>query len=93
MIRAVIIDDEIKCRNTLLSHLDRYCPDVRVVGEADGVTAGVEVITTQRPEVVFLDIQLTDGNGFQILEAFPEIFFKVIFTTAFDQYALQAFNC
>lgn len=90
MLRAVIIDDEKKSRETLDGLIRLFCRNVNVVGEADGVTKGIEVIRNARPDIVFLDIQMPEGSGFNILEALDEIDFEVIFTTAYDQYAIKA---
>jgi two-component system, LytTR family, response regulator len=92
MMRAVIIDDEYHIRDTLVNMLEMNCPDLRVVGQASGVVNGIAAIKELQPELVFLDIQMKDGTGFDLLQAFPTIDFKVIFVTAFDHYALQAFR-
>ena len=90
MIRAIIIDDEIKSRETLNGMLSRYCKNVEIVAEADGYTTGISQIKKHQPDVIFLDIQMLDGSGFKLLEDVGEINFEVIFTTAFDQYAIRA---
>lgn len=90
MIKAAIIDDEKASRDTLKSLLSIYVPDVEVVGFADGVESGIQLIKEQKPELVFLDIQMPDGSGFKLLEEFENFDFRVIFTTAFDQYAIKA---
>lgn len=92
MIRSVIIDDEEKGRNTLRNFLTKYCNNVSVVAEGDCVKSGLEKISMHNPDLVFLDIQMPDGTGFNLLEQIPEINFKVIFVTAYDQYALKAFK-
>lgn len=93
MLRAVVVDDEQPVRETLVKMLDVYCPDVLVVGQASGVVSGKEVINQQHPDIVFLDIQLNDGTGFDLIYNLPAIHFKIIFVTAYDKYALQAFRC
>ena len=90
MIRAIIIDDEKTSRDALAGLLARYCPSVEVVDQADGYKTGINLIHKIMPELVFLDIQMPDGSGFQVLEDVKEINFDVIFTTAFDQYAIKA---
>lgn len=90
MIRAVIVDDEDASRMTLKGLLTRYVPDVQVVGEGEDVASGLEIIKQYTPDLVFLDIQMPDGSGFRLLELLGEIDFNVIFTTAFDQYAIKA---
>jgi len=90
MIRAIIIEDEKMSRETLRRMLEKYCPQVEIVAEAEGYRAGIEVIRKFEPDVVFLDIQMPDGSGFRLLEEFKEMDFEVVFTTAFDQFAIKA---
>lgn len=96
MLTALIIDDERKSRTFLKGALEMHCPDVKVLGEADGVNAGIEAMRNHQPQVVFLDIQMGDGSGFDLLEGLrkdprtAEQEFEVIFTTAFNQYAIKA---
>ncbi|MGD1845120.1 MAG: LytR/AlgR family response regulator transcription factor [Salibacteraceae bacterium] len=91
-IKAVIVDDVKDARTTLQADLASYCPEVNVIGEADGVVSGAKLLRKVKPEVVFLDIQKTDGSGFDLLEIFDSVPFKVIFTTASDAHAIQAFR-
>lgn len=90
MIKAIIIEDEKMSRETLKRLLDKYCPVVEVVAEADGYRKGLEEIRKHRPDVIFLDIQMPDGSGFRLLEEMEVIDFEIIFTTAFDQFAIKA---
>lgn len=92
MIKAVIIDDLKEARENLKKDLDNYCPEIVLIGEADSVVSGTKIIKSLQPNLVFLDIQLGDGSGFDILEILGEINFNVIFTTASDAYALKAFK-
>lgn len=92
MIKSVIIDNEKKSRKTLSNFLLKYCKNVEVLGEADGVATGVELIKKENPELVFLDIEMTDGTGFKLLESFEDIQFSVIFVTAYSAYAIKAFQ-
>ncbi len=92
MLKAVIIDDIDLARQTLKKDLALYCPDVTIIGEAEGVVSGVKLLKTIKPDVLFLDIQLKDGVGFDLLEILPEVPFKIIFTTASDAYAIKAFR-
>jgi two-component system, LytTR family, response regulator len=92
MLRVVIIDDEDHIRDTLINMLEMNCPDVSVVGQASGVVSGITAIKEFQPDLVFLDIQMKDGTGFDLMYGLPSIDFKVIFVTAYDQYALQAFR-
>lgn len=90
MIRTVVVEDEKKSREVILSLIQKHCPELQVVGEADSVGKAVEVIKKEKPELVFMDIQLADGTGFDILEQVQGIDFYLIFATAFDQYAIKA---
>jgi two-component system, LytTR family, response regulator len=90
MIRAIIIDDEKTSRDALLGLITRYCNNVTIVEQANGYKSGIEAIEKHNPDLVFLDIQMPDGSGFQLLEDIKEINFEIIFTTAFDQYAIKA---
>jgi two-component system, LytTR family, response regulator len=92
MLRVVIIDDEDHIRDSLAKLLARHCPQVAVAGTANSVESGARAIREFNPDLVLLDIQLNDGTGFDLLQSFPSIDFKVIFVTAYDQYALQAFR-
>lgn len=92
MHKAVIIEDEERSRNVLQNLVESYCQGIEIVGFADSVDSGVMVIKEKKPEILFLDIQLLDGTGFDILEKARDFNGAVIFTTAFDQYALKAFK-
>ena len=70
--------------------LKLYCKNVNVIAEADGVRAGLNVIKENKPDVLFLDIQMPDGSGFKLLESLDNIDFDIIFTTAYDQFAIKA---
>ncbi len=70
--------------------MQNYCDNIEVVGQAGGVTQGLLLIRKVKPDVVFLDIQMPDGTGFDLLEKIAVINFQVIFITAYDQYALKA---
>jgi two-component system LytT family response regulator len=90
MIRALIIEDEQQARAALRYELANNCPTVHILGEASDVRSGIEAIQEHRPDLIFLDIQLTDGLGFQVLEQTQDIPYRIIFTTAFSDYALKA---
>jgi two-component system, LytTR family, response regulator len=92
MFRVLIIDDEEHMRDTLAKLLARHCMQVNVIGSAEGVHSGIRAINLLHPDIVLLDIQMKDGTGFDLLAEFPSIDFKVIFITAFDQFAVQAFR-
>ena len=89
---AAIVDDVAQARATLKEDLVTYCPDIEIIGEADGVVTGSKLLKKINPDVVFLDIQLQDGSGFDILEILGDISFQVIFTTASDAFAIKAFK-
>lgn len=92
MIRTVLIDDESSARETLQYQLQHFLPQVEVVGVGDSVESGIDLIEKLNPDLVFLDIEMPLGSGFDILDATKHLKFQVIFITAFSQYALQAFK-
>lgn len=92
MIKALIIDDELNARESIMHLCQLSFKEVEIVGQADGVATGIEAINTWQPDLVFLDIQLEDGSGFDILEQLSEINFQLIFITAFNEYAIRAFK-
>jgi two-component system LytT family response regulator len=90
MITAVIIDDELKGRNVLKQKLEENCPEVKLLGEAANGEQGIALIEQQSPDIVFLDIEMPRMNGFEMLSQIKKKDFHLIFTTAYDQYAIQA---
>jgi two-component system LytT family response regulator len=90
--RAVIIEDEERSRIVLQNLLGTYCPEVEVVGEAASVLTGVKSVTSLQPDLLFLDVQIAGGTGFDVLEKLNDQRVSVIFTTAYDHYALKAFK-
>ncbi|HFA47663.1 MAG TPA: response regulator transcription factor [Bacteroidetes bacterium] len=91
MIQSIIIDDEPNARASLLQELKLHCPEIQIIGEAASVAEAVPLLQkSSRLELLFLDIQLTDGSGFDILEKVDFQLFKTIFTTAYSDYALKA---
>lgn len=90
--RTVLIDDEAGSVRVLRKLLEAYCPQVEVVGQADGVESGMLLIQNARPDLVFLDIEMTRGNAFDLLNQLMPLNFQVIFVTAFDNYAIRAFK-
>jgi two-component system, LytTR family, response regulator len=93
MIKAIVVDDEAASRNVLRSYLEKYCTDVQVVAEADSVSTALTAIGHHAPDVVFLDVEMPHGNGFDLLEQLgTKVNFETVFVTAFDHYALQALN-
>jgi two-component system LytT family response regulator len=96
MISALLIDDDANLRSGMRGLLERYAPDFQIIGEADSVESGIDALTKLKPQVVFLDIQLTDGTGFDILEQVAKRYGKssshIVFITAHEQYAIKAFR-
>jgi two-component system LytT family response regulator len=90
--KAVIIEDEDKCREVIRQLLIGYCPDVEVVAEADSVSTGVEMLRSNDPDIVFLDVEINGGTGFDVLNQVRELDAAIVFTTAYDQFALKAFK-
>lgn len=93
VLKAVIVDDEVSGRETLSHYIQKYCVDIEVVGLADSVKSGLEVIEKCRPDILFLDVEMPYGNAFDLLEQVNEITFETIFVTAFSNYAMKALNC
>lgn len=85
-----MIDDEIHCRKTLGMLLKEYCPGVQVTEQCDDAESGLTAIQRHKPHLVFLDIEMPNMNGFEMLEKLSEIHFEIIFTTSYDQYAIKA---
>ncbi|MDH3381556.1 MAG: LytTR family DNA-binding domain-containing protein [Flavobacteriaceae bacterium] len=94
MIKAVIIDDEINAQNLLEKTLQHYFPNkFAIMAKCDSVASGVIAIKNHQPELVFLDIQMPEENGFELFKHFKMVNFEVIFTTAFNQFAIKAIKC
>jgi two-component system, LytTR family, response regulator len=90
MIKAILIDDEVHCLDTLSILLEEYCPQVQVMERCRSAKDGLVAIEKHQPVIVFLDIEMPLMNGFELLEMFPELPFSIIFTTSYDQYAIRA---
>jgi two-component system, LytTR family, response regulator len=90
MIKAIIVDDELGARESLSKMLEKNCKQVEVVAKVDSMLAAFEAITNKEPDLVFLDIEMPNGNAFDLLEKFKTINFNIIFTTAYDHYAIKA---
>ena len=91
-IQAVIIEDEPKSLAMLQNMLREYAPEVHVLGTAQNVREGTRLLGEVSPDLVFLDIAMPDGDGFEILEQIKSPDFQVIFTTAYEEYAIRAFD-
>ncbi|MDY0201076.1 MAG: LytTR family DNA-binding domain-containing protein [Bacteroidales bacterium] len=92
MMTAVIVDDETLARESLQNMLKLFYPNLEVIGEADNVATGIETIKRLSPDVVFLDVQMPDGTGFDLLSHFKSINFKFVIITAYQEYAIKAFK-
>lgn len=90
--RALIIDDEQHCIETLSNLVSKYCPEVEVVGTCKDGPCGINAIKEKEPDLIFLDIAMPKMNGFEMLSQIDHIAFETIFTTAYDNYAIRAFK-
>jgi two-component system LytT family response regulator len=90
MIKAIIVDDEPYCCETIASLLEEYCHNIEVTGVYQNGADALSSILKQSPDLVFLDVEMPKLNGFEMLEKLPVINFDIIFTTSYDQYALKA---
>lgn len=90
MITATIVDDEPYSCESLATLLERYCPDVKVLDVCYSASSALRSINEQKPQLLFLDIEMPHMNGFELLEKIPDIDFELIFTTSYDQYAIKA---
>lgn len=88
--KILIVDDELSPREHVKRLLSEYFPEVTICGEAENISAAYEAITLHQPDVVLLDVDLTDGTAFDLLNRFQHINFNIIFITAYEQYALKA---
>lgn len=90
MIKAILIDDEKNSRESLRKKLQVHCPNVQVIAECANGLEGIAAIEAHQPDVVFLDIEMPHMNGFTMLQQLPQKNFALIFTTAYNQYAINA---
>lgn len=90
--KAIIIDDEKNCLEVLKWQLEKYCPEISVVGCFYDPSDALEFLNTEKPDLIFLDIEMPVINGFDFLKQLKQISFEVIFTTAYDHFALKAFK-
>ena len=91
-IRAIVIDDEEPSREALRNYISDFCSDVEVVATASSVKTAFKAIQKHKPDLIFLDIEMPDGKGFDLLNMFGTIDFRVIFVTAYSEYAIKAFR-
>ncbi|UPT71878.1 MAG: LytTR family DNA-binding domain-containing protein [Flavobacterium sp. JAD_PAG50586_2] len=92
MLRAVVIDDIESIRKENISIIKSGFPEIAIVGQADSVASGIRVIRELLPDLVFLDVEMPDGTGFDLLQKLSPISFKVIFITGYEDFAIRAFR-
>lgn len=91
-LKAILVDDEEAARDVLENLLKRFCPDINLVDKCSNVLDAVESIKLNQPNVVFLDIEMPNYAGFEIVKFFESVQFEIIFVTAYDKYAIRAFE-
>lgn len=91
-LKAIIVDDEESARNVLSNLLTRFCPSIEIVKKCTNVLEAVDAIKENTPDVVFLDIEMPNYAGYELVSFFDEINFDIIFVTAYDKFALKAFE-
>ena len=91
-LKSIVIDDEQPSREALSTYIKDFCTDVEIIAECDSVKTAYQAILQHRPQLVFLDIEMPNGNGFDLLHLFKTPPFKVVFVTAYSDYAIRAFR-
>lgn len=91
-LRTLVVDDEKNSRTILRNYIGKYCPQLQYVGEASSIQEALDFVEKHPIDLVFLDIEMPFGTGFDLLERFPDRGFEVIMVTAYDQYAIDALN-
>src|SRR4051812_15578953 len=91
-IRAIVIDDEYLNRDLITKFIQSLDPNYDIIANASDIDSAFELINFHRPDLIFLDIKMPGGNGFELLERFDKPFFEVVFITGFDEYAIKAFE-
>ncbi|MCD4730646.1 MAG: LytTR family DNA-binding domain-containing protein [Bacteroidales bacterium] len=91
-IKTILIDDEPHCLSALQQLITKNCQSLNIIGTANSVKSGVEIIESKNPDLVFLDVRMPDGDGFNVLEKVHHNNFEVIFITAYEEYAIKAFE-
>jgi two-component system, LytTR family, response regulator len=92
ILKTIIIDDEKPSREALVNYIRDFCPEVDIVAECNSLKTAHKAILRFNPHLIFLDIEMPNGSGFDLLRLFNPLYFKVIFVTAFSEYALKAFR-
>ena len=88
--KAALIEDNPSVKRTLIQLIKDYCPEVSIIGEAGNVKEGIQLLSNLKTDIVFLDVEMPDGTGFDILKGLKDIDFQVIFTTSHEKYAIKA---
>ena len=91
-IKAIIVDDEINARENLRYLIENFCPNIQILDEAENVDEAITFIEKHKPQLVFLDIEMPQKNGFELIKHYDSIDFHIVFVTAYDQYAIKAFE-
>ncbi|PKP17888.1 MAG: DNA-binding response regulator [Bacteroidetes bacterium HGW-Bacteroidetes-23] len=92
MLRAIVIDDIEKIRKDNIAIIKSSCPGISIIGQAESVASGIKLIKQLAPDLVFLDVEMPDGTGFDLLQKLNPIHFKVIFITGYEDFAIRAFR-
>jgi two-component system, LytTR family, response regulator len=92
MINAILVDDEVRARKTIASLIQMNCPDIHICSEAASVNEAYLKINEHNPDLVFLDIKLAGETGFDLLKKYDQVPFKIIFVSAYEEYAIKAFK-
>jgi two-component system LytT family response regulator len=90
MLKAIIIDDEKNSRNALRQKLTNHCPEVKIISECENGEEGIVSIETNKPDIIFLDVEMPRMNGFTMLQQLKQRNFEIVFITAYDHYAIKA---
>lgn len=91
-LKTIIVEDEQTSREILKNYLQKYCPNVKVIGEAENIDEALVLIRNNDLDLVFLDVEMPYGSGFDLLEKLGNTTFEVVFVTAYNQYAIEALN-
>ncbi|MDP4224474.1 MAG: LytTR family DNA-binding domain-containing protein, partial [Bacteroidota bacterium] len=92
MLRTIVVDDERLSREVLCNYIREYCPDVEIITTSSSIKSAYRIIKKHTPDLVFLDIEMADGKGFELPGMFEKVDFRIIFVTAYSEYAVKAFR-
>ena len=92
LLKTIVVDDEQPSREALINYIREFCPEIEIVAESNSAKTAYKAIREHKPHLVFRDVEMPKGSGFDLLKMFNPIDFKVIFVTAFSSYAVQAFR-